>query len=70
MFLKQKSSGSLVEILDIEALFDPIKNAVSGRLQAGEELQEPEDFAKSDLVFPSGEGLPRCWVDRNYRYKD
>ncbi|MBC6435632.1 acetyltransferase, partial [Nostoc sp. HG1] len=21
-----------------------------------------------DLIFPSGESLPRCWVDADYRY--
>ncbi|MBM4201779.1 MAG: acetyltransferase, partial [Gammaproteobacteria bacterium] len=23
-----------------------------------------------DLSFPSGEGLPRCWVDVHYRDKE
>ena len=41
--------------------------AVPGRFHAGEEMQEPQDFAKSDLVFPSDEPLPRCWIDGSYK---
>jgi hypothetical protein len=37
------------------------------RLHAGEELQDSEAFAKAELLFPSGEALPRCWVDAGYR---
>jgi hypothetical protein len=33
----------------------------------GEELQEPHHFSKAELTFPSGEALPRCWVDAQYR---
>lgn len=31
------------------------------------ELQEPEAFLKRDLLFPSGEFLPRCWLNPSYR---
>lgn len=67
MLLQDKQSGNLIEILDIEALFKPTENAVTGREQAGEEEQDPETFDKNSLVFPSGENLPRCWLDANYR---
>lgn len=67
MYLKQMRGGDLVEIIDLPALFDPFMTAVRGRLHAGEELQDPADFAKSELVFPSGEGLPQCWRDPDYR---
>ena len=40
---------------------------VMGRFHAGEELQEAERFAKTDLTFPSGEPLPRCWLDPAYQ---
>ena len=40
---------------------------VMGRFHAGEELQEEERFAKADLNFPSGEPLPRCWLDPAYQ---
>lgn len=66
MYLKDKS-GSLVEVLNMAELCDPCRPSVSGRFHAGEELQEPTDFAKQDLTFPSGESLPRCWLDPNYR---
>ena len=44
------------------------RNKTVGRIHAGEELQEPETFTKSVLVFPSDEELPRCWVDAGYRH--
>ncbi len=34
---------------------------------AGEELGDPLTFEKADLAFPSGEELPRCWVDPDYK---
>lgn len=67
MFLRNRTNGDVVEVLALDALFDPNRGAVSGRYHAGEELQDPEEFRKSDLVFPSGEALPRCWLDPHYR---
>ena len=67
MYLKQIANGDLVEVLDLQALFDPFEAVVEGRVHAGEELQEPTQFAKADLVFPSDEALPRCWVNPDYR---
>jgi hypothetical protein len=67
MFLQNKSSDTLIEIKDLEALFNPLKDQIEGRIQEGEEEQDPESFAKQDLTFASGEDLPRCWIDPNYR---
>lgn len=67
MYLRRKDDGDAVEVLDLEALFDPNQGDVEGRLHAGEEMQEPETFAKTGLEFPSGEALPRCWTDPHYR---
>jgi len=67
MFLKHRQSANLVEVLDLPALFDPTRDSVAGRLHAGEELQDPEAFRKAELAFPSGEALPRCWLDAHYR---
>lgn len=67
MYLKNQSNGDMVEVLDLEALFDPFKHEVPGRIHAGEEMGDPESFAKSGLLFPSGEALPRSWTDANYR---
>lgn len=67
MFLKDKQSGHLVEVIDLPALFDPLQPVVMGRIHAGEEMQDPADFEKADLIFPSGESLPRYWVDVHYR---
>ncbi|VAW76842.1 hypothetical protein MNBD_GAMMA15-2617 [hydrothermal vent metagenome] len=67
MFLKDKSSGDLVEVLDMSAMVDPCRTALEGRFHAGEEMQDPANFFKDSLEFPSGEGLPRCWIDVSYR---
>ncbi len=67
MYLKHKPSGDMVEVLDLGALFDPFVTTVPGRFHAGEELQDPAEFSKAELVFPSDEPLPRCWVDPEYR---
>ncbi|MDJ0535347.1 MAG: acetyltransferase [Xenococcaceae cyanobacterium MO_207.B15] len=67
MFLK-KSSGDLVEVLETQNLYDPFKTEILGRCHAGEEMQDPEMFTKSELIFPSGESLPRCWLDPDYKH--
>ena len=67
MFLKHNSTGKLVEVLSIRDLFNPMHPNLVGRYHAGEELQDPEQFAKVDLVFCSNEPLPRCWTDVHYR---
>jgi len=67
MFLKHKPSGDLVEVLDLEALFDPFRTEVRGRFHAGEEMPEPAGFRKGEMTFLSGEHLPRCWVDPHYK---
>lgn len=67
MFLKRKTDGHLIEVLGLNDLANPNHKAVVARLHYGEEMQDPETFAKTDLVFPSGEELPRCWIDVHYR---
>ncbi|MCM2375020.1 acetyltransferase [Aporhodopirellula aestuarii] len=67
MFLKEKVSGDLIRIDDLEELFSPHETVVQGRRQAGEEEQDTGQFSKSDLAFPSGEPLPQCWIDASYQ---
>lgn len=67
MYLAERSTHHLVEVLDLESLFNPLEPAVTARSHYGEEAQEPERFRKADLAFPSGEPLPRCWTDSHYR---
>ncbi|KMM17647.1 hypothetical protein [Synechococcus sp. GFB01] len=68
MFLKiqHDDDASLLEVLDLKQLFDPFATDVLGRIHAGEEMQDPQAVAKASLRFPSGEALPRCWVDPGY----
>lgn len=69
MFLKNQTTGTLIEVLDLEALFNPNQQTIVGQNQAGQEEQPPRDFLKQELIFPSGEVLPQCWLDPNYRQK-
>ncbi|HEY9613463.1 acetyltransferase [Allocoleopsis sp.] len=69
MLLEHRPSGVLVEVLTLEELYNPCRCEIIGRLQAGEEMQDPETFLKSELIFPSGETLPCCWFDAHYREK-
>ncbi|HTL89397.1 MAG TPA: acetyltransferase [Leptolyngbya sp.] len=69
MFLQEKETGNLVEILDIKLLIDPNAEKVPARDQMGQEEQDPENYTKAKLVFPSGESLPQCWLDADYRSK-
>lgn len=67
MYLKHRTRGDLIEVLSLDTLFNPCQAMIQGRFHAGEELQEPAAFAKAELSFPSGESLPRCWLDAHYR---
>ncbi|WP_392534512.1 acetyltransferase [Nostoc sp. C117] len=67
MLLQLKHSGELVKILEIQELLDPNSDIVHAKEQEGEEEQQPDSFKKENLVFPSGEDLPRCWLDADYR---
>ena len=67
MLLKNSANDHLIEILNVTDLFDPFKTEVMGRYQHGEEAQEPEKFSKKELIFLSGEVLPKCWVNPHYR---
>lgn len=67
MFLKHIPSDSLIEVLDLHDVIDPSSTMVHGRLQVGEDTMDVDDFEKSELMFPSGEPLPLCWRDVQYR---
>ena len=69
MLLQKKENGTLVEVKDLIEIINPNQMDVMGRVQSGEEEQEPKLIQKQNLVFPSGEDLPRCWVDPEYRQK-
>ncbi|MEB3358211.1 MAG: acetyltransferase [Synechococcales bacterium] len=69
MFLKDKQTDELVKITDVEHLFSPSEESITGCIQGGQNEQPPQSFNKRDLMFPSGEALPQCWVDANYRMK-
>jgi hypothetical protein len=67
MFLKDKRSEDLIQVADLDELFNPLAGDIHGRSQCGQEEQDVDSFSKQDLIFPSGEPLPRCWVDAHYR---
>jgi len=67
MFLKETQTGQLVEVADLTELINPSREQITGQMQSGQNEQPPTVFHKQGLVFPSGESLPRCWVDSDYR---
>lgn len=67
MFLKNVQNDDLVEALDLQEVFDPFVTSIKARTQAGEDTMDVGNYEKTDLVFPSGEPLPRCWRDSHYR---
>ncbi|SHG95590.1 acetyltransferase [Ferrimonas marina] len=69
MLLRERYSGDLVEVIDSHALVNPFADRVSVQFQCGQDLADPEMCDKRALTFPSGEGLPECWVNGNYRSK-
>lgn len=69
MLLHHKQTDALVEIRDVEALINPTRTEVPGQIQSGQEEQDSEQFEKQNLIFPSGEPLPQCWLDADYKLK-
>ncbi|MCX7596651.1 MAG: acetyltransferase [Fischerella sp.] len=67
MLLQIKDTGELIKIQDVQELIDPSIDSIRAKEQQGEEEQALESYKKENLVFPSGENLPRCWMDANYR---
>ncbi len=67
MFLKHKQTHDLIEVLTLSDVWDPCISTITGQSHAGEEMQDPEAFCKADLIFPSNESLPLCWLDPHYR---
>lgn len=67
MLLKLKDTDELVKIVNVQELIDPTIDTIHAQEQRGQEEQPPESYQKESLVFPSGENLPRCWMDANYQ---
>jgi len=67
MFLQHVPTHSLIEVLSLEALWNPFLSEVMGRSHSGEEMQEVETYSKAELTFPSGEPLPQSWMNPHYR---
>jgi hypothetical protein len=67
MLLQKRENGTLVEIQNILEVISPNQTEVMVKVQAGEEEQDPEPVQKINLIFPSGESLPRCWLDAEYQ---
>lgn len=67
MLLQEKDTGHLIEVLEPKEVFDPFEKEFTGVLDYGEERSDPQKFTKDAVVFPSGEPLPQCWRDPEYR---
>ncbi|MBD1915120.1 MULTISPECIES: acetyltransferase [Cyanophyceae] len=67
MFVKDTQDQTLIKVLDVTDLINPQNNQIQGQQQAGEEEQPPQSYEKSRLQFPSGEALPECWTNPDYK---
>ncbi len=67
MYVKNKISGDLAQVENLAQLTDPSEKTVMLHYFAGEEVGDSISADKSDFVFPSGEDLPKCWLDPHYR---
>lgn len=67
MLLVDKKSGNTVEVVYLSELFSLFEKELQGRYQVGDEVMVTDSFRKSDLQFASGEELPKCWTDPQYR---
>ena len=67
MLINNRTNEHMIEVMNLVDLMNLNLEQVLGRYQEGEEQQDPEKFNKADLVFLSGEELPRCWTDPYYR---
>jgi len=66
MFLKHVPTNDLVEVIDLPDVINPHSPTIRARSHSGEVIQRPENFLKEELVFPSGEPLPLCWIDARF----
>lgn len=67
MFLRQVSTGDLVEVIDLTDVINPYSSTLRARAHMGEVVHRADVYLKSNLEFPSGEPLPLCWIDGHYR---
>jgi len=69
MLLKVRSTNHMVEVKNLNDLMNLNCAEVIGCDQEGEDVHsyDTEIYRKSQLVFLSGEALPRCWTDPHYR---
>ncbi len=70
MLMRNKETGDLIMIESLEQLVSPFDEEVAGRVQSGQEEQDTKRISKLALTFPSGEALPRCWVDSQFRSEE
>ena len=67
MFLKHVPTNDLVEVIDLTDVINPHSPTILARSHAGEVIQRPENFLKTELAFPSGESLPLCWIETQHQ---
>ena len=66
MYLKHVPTDDLVEVIDLQDVINPYSPTIRARSHAGEVVHRPENFLKTELAFPSGEALPKCWIDVHF----
>jgi hypothetical protein len=69
MYLLHKPSGELVEVISLSDMINPNTSTIRARAYTEDIIQRAENFLKTEMVFPSGEALPLCWIDSHYQQK-
>ena len=62
VYLKHVPSSELVEVIDLQDVINPASTTVLARSYRNDMQQRAERYPKIELVFPSGEALPACWI--------
>jgi len=67
MYLKHAPSEELVEVIDLQDVVNPFSSSVLVRSYRNDKQQRAERLPKHELVFPSGESLPKCWTQSTHQ---
>jgi len=67
MFLRQMTSSELIEAIDVMSIVNPSCSTFVARTYLNDEMADVKRYNKQEMMFPSGEPLPRCWLEPGYR---
>lgn len=63
MFLREEKSRHLFEVAFLSDLFNPLQPKVLGGFHSGSQSRSLLLSEQQNIVYPTGDCLPRCWSD-------